>query len=245
MQETRSSKSRNPVKLRIQYSKTGDLRMLSQLEVMNTFMRALKRAQMPTAFSEGFHPHPKISFGPALPVGMESISEYMDVEFTRPCPPDQFKDPMNRCLPEGIKVLHAEEIPYHTPSLNSSILFYAYEIRLSGIGILSLQETFQLSNLGELWSRRVVEKDGRKIVREINARPFIEDIRWIKKDLLFLLLRSKGGECCRPSDVMSALFKVAPDDPGVRIRRTGLYGKDPDATHYTKNMEKTCLQKSS
>ena len=243
-QEVRSSKT-HPVKYRIRYSKTGDLRMLSQLEIMNTFMRALKRAQMPTAFSEGFHPHPKISFGPALPVGMESICEYMDVEFTRPFPPDQFKDPMNRCLPEGIKVLHAEEIPYHTPSLNSSILFYAYEIQLSGIEISSLQETFQLSNLGELWSRRVVEKDGRKILREINARPFIEDIRWMEKDLLFLLLRSKGGECCRPSDVLSALFKVAPDDPRVRIRRTGLYGKEMDAPHYTKNMEKTCLQKSS
>src|SRR3989304_1366583 len=212
---------------------------------MNHIFSALNDTHIPINFSEGFHPHPKISFGPALPVGVESACEYMDVEFPRPFPPDQFKDHMNRCLPEGRQVLHAEEIPYHPPSLNSSILFYAYEIRLSGIGISSLQETFQLSNRGELWSRRVVEKDGRKIVREINARPFIEDIRWIKKDLLFLLLRSKGGECCRPSDVMSALFKVAPDDPGVRIRRTGLYGKDPDATHYTKNMEKTCLQKSS
>jgi len=116
---------------------------------------------------------------------------------------------------------------------------------LSGIDISSLQETFQLSNLGELWTRRVVEKDGRKILREINARPFIEEIRWIEKDVLFLLLRSKGGECCRPSDVLSALFKVAPDNPGVRIRRTGLYGKGTDAQHYTKSMEKICLQKSS
>lgn len=243
-QEIRNSKT-HPVKVRVKYAKTGDLRMLSQLEVMNTFMRALKRAQIPTAFSEGFHPHPKISFGPALPVGMESVSEYMDVEFTRPFPPDQFKDHMNRCLPEGLKVLHAEEIPYHAPSLNSSILFHAYEIRLSGMGISSLQETFQLANLGELWSRRVVEKDGRKIVREINTRPFIEEIRWLKRDLLFLLLKSKGGESCRPSDVLSALFKLAPDNPGVRIRRIGLYGKGTDAPHYTKSMETICLQKSS
>ena len=240
-----ADKRRTPVKVRVKYTKTGDLRMLSQLEVMNTFMRALRRAQIPTAFSEGFHPHPKISFGPALPVGMESICEYMDVEFIRPFPPDQFKDNMNRCLPEGLKVLHAEEIPYHTPSLNSSMIFYAYEIRLNGIDISSLQETFQLSNLGELWTRRVVEKDGRKILREINARPFIEDIRWIEKDALFLLLRSRDGECCRPSDVLSALFKVAPENPGVRIRRTGLYGKGTDAPHYTKSMEKICLQKSS
>lgn len=237
--------AKNPVRLRIQYSKTGDLRMLSQLEVMNTFMRAMRRAQIPTVFSEGFHPHPKISFGPALPVGMESICEYMDVELIHPFLPEQFKADMNRCLPEGIEILKADEIPYHAPSLNSLISCYAYEISLSGAELASLQETVPLSNLGELWSRRVVEKDGRKIVREINARPFIEEIRWLKKGLLFLLLKSKGGECCRPSDVLSALFRIAPDHPGVRIRRTGIYGKGTDATNYMTNMEKLCLQKSS
>ncbi len=229
--KTRNSKPeiRNPIKVRVRYSKTGDMRMLSQLEVMTTVARALRRAQIPTSFSEGFHPHPKISFGPALPVGMESVCEYMDVELTRPLSPAKFKEDINRCLPEGLGVLRIKEIPYNTPSLNSFILFYAYEIKLPPPTSPLLKggwgDFIDLSDLGELWTQRVVEKDGRKVLREINARPFIEEIKWTGKDTLFLLLKSHDKECCRPSDVINALFKVMPNELGVRIRRTGLYGK--------------------
>jgi len=253
----RSSIPHVTYKLRVRYSKTGRMRMLSQLEVMTTFSRALRRASIPINFTEGFHPHPKISFGPALPVGMESVCEYMDVELTRPLAPFKFKEGVNRCLPEGLEVVSVKEVPRNIPSLNSFITLFAYEIDFDeemmqhreergneeprdknvpsidrGDRVVTLDDSRGfptpielLSDSGELWVRRVVEKDGKKVLREINTRPFIEDIHWTGRGTLFLLLKSQKGECCRPSDVVCALFGVAPDDPGLRIRRVGLYGE--------------------
>jgi radical SAM-linked protein len=237
------------IKMRLRYAKTGDLRLLSQLEVMTTFARAFRRASIPTLFSEGFHPHPKVSFGPAMAVGLESICEYMDAELSNPLPPSLFKDSINKYLPDGLEVMRVKDIPYITPSLNSFITHYAYEIRFDET-ILSappLNPLPQGEGKGDLWTERVTEKDSRKIRRMINTSPFIEEIKWLKKDILFLMLKSIGGECCRPADVVKALFGVSPEDPAVRIRRVGLYGNTggililPDGL--TNEMEKLCLLK--
>jgi radical SAM-linked protein len=67
-------------RIRMKFSKTGRIRFLSHLDFMTLFHRAAVRAGVAIAFSQGFNPHPKISFGPALPVGMESESEYLDME---------------------------------------------------------------------------------------------------------------------------------------------------------------------
>jgi len=68
------------VNLRVRFSKTGELRYLSHLEVMTALLRAIRRAKVPLTYSKGMHPHPKISFGPALPVGVEGTNEYFDIE---------------------------------------------------------------------------------------------------------------------------------------------------------------------
>ncbi len=67
-------------KIRMRYTKTDRLRFLSHLDLMTLVQRAAVRAHIPLAFSQGFNPHPKIAFGPALPVGMESETEYLDME---------------------------------------------------------------------------------------------------------------------------------------------------------------------
>jgi radical SAM-linked protein len=247
-QDVRRDEFRIPVRLRIKYSKTGDMRVLSQLEIINTFARAFRRASVPTVFSEGYHPHPKVSFGPALPVGVESICEYMDAELKRPYDLEKFKEDVNGHLPDGLKLLSVEGILHNVPSLNSFITFYAYEVRLdSTITELYPDNIINLSGVSELWAQRVVERDGRKVKREINTRPFIEYIRLDEGGTLFLLLKSAGNECCRPSDVISALFKVKSDDTRILIKRTGLYGNSggeivsPDGIPWS--MEQICLQK--
>ena len=266
------------VKVRIRYTKTGDLRMLSQLEIMTTFERAFRRASLPILFSEGFHPHPKISFGPALPVGVESVCEYMDVELALPTAASEIKENANKHLPDGLKVINVKEIPVNTPSLNAFITHFAYEIRLdknklrlpvchpefiSGSQMKEIPKQVRddmdneredvfpseisLSDLTELPAERVTEKDGRKITKIINTRPFIDEIRWLTKDTIFLRLKSIDRECCRPSDVLKALFNISHLHPGVRIKRVGLYGRtggvtiSPDGLlHETENL---CLQK--
>ncbi|HZX48960.1 MAG TPA: TIGR03960 family B12-binding radical SAM protein [Nitrospirota bacterium] len=264
------------LKLRIKHTKTGDLRMLSQLEIMTTFERAFRRASVPILFSEGFHPHPKISFGPALPVGVESVCEYMDIELPFPMAPYEIKEKVNIHLPDGLKVINVKEIPVNTPSLNSFITHYAYEIRFNDMYSMKIPLNppfskgeiispplekggeggfesgfpceISLSDFPELTVERVTEKDGRKITKIINTRPFIDEISWLSKDTIFIMLKSIDRECCRPSDVLKALFNISHLNPGVMIRRVGLYGitgglqVSPDGL--SNKTENLCLLKS-
>ena len=216
--------SPRPVILRMKYSKTGILRMLSHLEVMTLLIRTFRRGDIPLLYSEGHHPHGKISFGPALPVGMESISEYMDVELRRPVSISWLKDHMNKFLPPGIEILHITGLLPGTPSLNSIITFYEYKIRFETMDGIERDKILVLTREKELWAQREMEKDGRRIIKNINVRPFVKDIKWTGDDTLFLLLQSVNGKVCRPSDVVHALFGLSYMDPHVRITRTGLYG---------------------
>ncbi|NLC39201.1 MAG: DUF2344 domain-containing protein, partial [Clostridia bacterium] len=65
--------------IRLEYSRCGTARFLSHLEMLRLFERSFRRASLPLAFSRGFNPHPKISFGPPLPVGVSGRREYLDV----------------------------------------------------------------------------------------------------------------------------------------------------------------------
>src|SRR6478672_6634244 len=72
-----------PMKVRIRFSKLGKIRFTSHRDVARIWERALRRAAVPVAYTEGFSPHPKLSFGLALSTGHESLGEYLDVDMRR------------------------------------------------------------------------------------------------------------------------------------------------------------------
>jgi radical SAM-linked protein len=87
---------------RVMFEKRGRARFLSHLEMLNVIQRALRRSGLSLSFSEGFHPHPKISAGPSLAVGMEGFGEFFDVELTEPTEPSP--ELLNRFLPPGFSI---------------------------------------------------------------------------------------------------------------------------------------------
>ena len=87
---------------RLVYEKAGRERFLAHIEMMNVIQRALRRSGLPLSFSEGFHPHPRISAGPSLPVGAEGLCEFFDVELTREV--DVSPELLNGFLPDGIRI---------------------------------------------------------------------------------------------------------------------------------------------
>lgn len=114
-EETSSSPSHHSpvgfsVRYRLRFTKTGLSRFLSHLELSKSLARSMSRAQLPLKYSNGFHPLPRIMFYEALPVGMESIAEFFDVELTRKHNESEIPGIINRHLPEGLKILSAEEI---------------------------------------------------------------------------------------------------------------------------------------
>ena len=100
------------VSLRVWHTKLQNSAFLSQLELQAVLDRALRRADIPMAFSQGFHPLPLISFGRALPVGMESMCEWFSVTLRERMDEKDFCARMNACLPRGMTVWKVEEVAF-------------------------------------------------------------------------------------------------------------------------------------
>src|SRR5690349_19784900 len=106
------SNGRPNVKVRIRFSKLGKIRFTSHRDVARIWERALRRAAVPVAYTEGFSPHPKLSFGLALSTGHESLGEYLDVDIDGSAEPVDVEDLPARLdpgLPIGLDVQAAAE----------------------------------------------------------------------------------------------------------------------------------------
>ena len=86
------------------FSKTGLMRYISHLDLMRLFMRAMRRADLPLKMTEGFSPHPKLSLKRALKLGIESEHEEASIVLKFPVTPEDFKNRLQKQLPEGIQV---------------------------------------------------------------------------------------------------------------------------------------------
>ncbi len=108
------------MKVRIQFEKRGAIRFTSHKDVMRIFERAFAAAGVPVSFSEGFHPHVRMSFGPPLKTGWEGLEEYMDLQLESPM--DDLAAAVNMKLPAGFRVLRVVPIDDRTPKLPVDIV---------------------------------------------------------------------------------------------------------------------------
>ncbi len=119
--------------LRASYSKTGRMRFLAHLDLARTMHRALARADIPIAHSEGFNPQPRVAFGPPVALGVEGLEEWVDLVFMRPLEPAEFLQRLNAALTEGIQFSRAIELSRRAASLGSLIRWARYRAEtLSG-----------------------------------------------------------------------------------------------------------------
>lgn len=118
------------IRHRVKFAKNAEMRFTSHLDVIRAFQRGLRRAGLPVCFSTGFSPHPRMSFGPPLPLGLEGEGEYFDVIFSRQ-PGSNWLDSLNACLPEGLRALEAKLVGLSGPSLMKYIDAAAYSIVFS------------------------------------------------------------------------------------------------------------------
>src|SRR5438046_1649309 len=95
---------------RIRFSKLGKIRFTSHRDVARMWERGLRRATLPVAYTEGFSPHPKLSFGLALSTGHESLGEYLDIDMAEPVDVEGIPTRLDPCLPIGLDVQAAAEI---------------------------------------------------------------------------------------------------------------------------------------
>lgn len=118
------------MRLRACYRLGPDLRFLSNLDTMHLLERALRRADLPYALSQGFNPHIRLSMGTVLPVGLWGETEYFDLELFEKLPLHEFTRRLNDVLPPDIYVKQAVEIGTDTPALMHSVNAAAYTMVL-------------------------------------------------------------------------------------------------------------------
>jgi radical SAM-linked protein len=207
-------------RIRMQFTRTGRVRFLSHLDFMTLFHRAAVRAGVPIAFSQGFNPHPKFSFGPALSVGMESEAEYLDLETDPFVDLEKITKALNNSLPDGIRIVQSLLVPKKAPSLSGSIGRYAYEVTVPAVHAGNLEERVKVF-LG--LETVIVEKDG----KQKDIRPGVEAI--VIKGPLLIETVLEDSEKARPriQDVIENLFSIGREQAVLfGVKRTAMFVKD-------------------
>jgi radical SAM-linked protein len=116
------------VRVRLRYSKLGKVRFTSHRDGARLWERAARKAQLPVAFTRGFTPRPKLSFGLALPTGAESIAEYIDITFDNEVDVDELPPRLSGSLPTGFDVVAAQRLHDGAASLQNDVSSVTWEL---------------------------------------------------------------------------------------------------------------------
>ncbi len=218
-------------RIRMKFTKMGNVKFISHLDLSRLMERAFRRAEIPLIFTQGYHPHPKISFATALALGVSSEGEYMDIEIEKPMDLNTLKEQINKQLPKGIQIMECVYIKENAPSLMSVIDYGAYIVRCAlyqefdDIRIIHAIEDFLEQK--EIWIEKISKKSGEK---KVNIRPFIKEFALSNKDQLqcdFRLIVSTGSkQNIKPEVVVEtfcSLFKIPILPEKMRMHRLDLY----------------------
>jgi radical SAM-linked protein len=215
-------------RIRIRYAKRGPLRFTSHRDFARAFERALRRAAVPIAFSQGFTPHPKISYASAAPTGVASEAEYLEIGLQAEVDPEQLRAALDAALSPGLDVLDA--VVAGTGSLADRIDASRWRLELPGIepGVArAAVEKFLAAD--EVLVERMT-KQGR---RSFDAREAVTSFAVTEQSgapsgataapcaIIDLVVR-QVTPAVRPDDVLSGLRVVAGLEPPVPPRATRL-----------------------
>ena len=117
------------MRARVRYAKGGKLRFVSAIDLGRLWERALRKADVPIAYSEGFSPHPKVSFPDALPLGYASTGEYAELTFAAPIRLEPAMDALNAAFPDGLAVVDAVEVAEGAPRLAKWLRASTWDLR--------------------------------------------------------------------------------------------------------------------
>lgn len=224
-------------RLRFRYAKRGRLRFSSHRDFQRALERALRRAQIPMAFSAGFSPHPKISYANAAPTGAASEAEYVEIAVTRSLDPDAVRQALDEALPPGLDIV--EVVEARSADFAARLQASQWSIAVPQVAIPVLQEAIDALMANQAVVVERVTKSGAKAIDVRNA---LIGVRVHPGEAGCAILEAfvrHTTPAVRPDDVVTALTQVAalvpPEPPrftrlaqGPLDEATGLIG-DPFA----------------
>jgi radical SAM family uncharacterized protein/radical SAM-linked protein len=220
--------------VRLRYGKLGRLVAISHLETMTAVLRAIRRAGLPVAFSRGYHPKPRVSFGPALPVGVESRCEHLDLELVGQHDAGTVRAQLAPQLPDGFVIYDAEALAPDAESISASMRAVHY-----------------LANFPENWTaeelraridafsrtpRSVVRRQapprpregrrGEKIAqpkaREIDLKEIVTHLAMEGERQVAFSLKADPSGSAKPAEVLGAVFGDGVAPTGVKLLKEGV-----------------------
>jgi radical SAM-linked protein len=205
------------MRIRITFTKQGALRYTGHLDLHTLLERAARRAALPLAYSQGFHPTPKIQLASALPLGFSSRAEMMDIWLTVDSEVSRLRDSLQATLPRDIQILDIQIVDDRAPALQTQLIAAEYEATLPDEFASNL--TSRLAALTDASSLPRVRRG-----KTYDLRPLIESLSPLLPGegsgmRVFMRLTAREGATGRPEEVLSAL-EIPPES--VRVERTRL-----------------------
>jgi radical SAM-linked protein len=208
--------------IRLRFSKLGKVRFVSHRDVARAVERAVRIEALPVAFTQGFAPRPKVSFGLALAVGHESRAEYLDLEFRDPTDPARLPAALSAALPDGLDVTGAAALAARAPALQEAVTTVGYEIGVADLDRVVLDDVVGRALASETLAVSTTRK-GRDVV--VDLRPGLERLEVVGDAptavlAIELVTRSRAT---RPAELLTALRDLAGVDTGDgedRVLRT-------------------------
>jgi radical SAM-linked protein len=196
---------------RIRWTKVGRTRFVSARDLTSVWERALRRADLPIAYSEGFTPHAKVSFPDALPVGVSSTGEYAELTFAAPIVPDRDLARLSAALPEGMDVLTYLAVPDGAPKLARMLRATLWEL------VWPPADAAALTGLLRRRGDELLRSDHAEVIRHRPDGDRTIDVRPAVLDLATSLRRAPDG-----ADARTVLRAVLRND-GPTVRPTDLF----------------------
>lgn len=238
------------MKYRIKFSKYSSMIFIGHLDMMRYFQKAIRRAEIPIAYSTGFSPHQIMSFAAPLGVGLYSNGEYLDIELTEQMATEQMKQQLNGTMAEGVDILSVKALPDHAENAMASVAAAGYTVRLRpghepvvsvSAGQKSAvpeegQETDFIfkKSLGERFDAFMAqeeipyEKETKKSTKLLNLKESIFDYK-VSEDTIYLLVDASSSGNIKPGMVMEAYYGFCGATPGefdFIITREETYTRD-------------------
>ena len=207
-------------KLRIKYARGPELRFLSHLDMIRTIYRLLRRAEIPVAYSEGYHPHIKISFGQPLPLGYTSDAEYFDLQLSQPFR-EEFIQRLKKTLPPGFEIVGYKQYFANVESLTKQLNLARYVIPFMDEVPYDIKKLSQISQDKAL----VVKRIKGEIENELDVGQFIQEIAALNTAIQLDLNQTPDGYI-KPEEIF--IFGLGMDidyAKSLEIHRAGQYHK--------------------
>ncbi|MER7765003.1 TIGR03936 family radical SAM-associated protein [Streptomyces sp. NPDC097619] len=213
-------------RIRLRYTKRGRLRFTSHRDFQRAFERALRRAEVPMAYSAGFTPHPKVSYANAAPTGTGSEAEYLEIALTASRDPEQLRELLDESLPAGLDITDAVEA--RTSGLADRLTASVWELRLDGVDPAEAARAAAAYLAAETVEVQRRTKNGirtfdtRAAVVSLEASDVAADRPADNACAILRLVVRHVTPAVRPDDVLSGLRAVADLAPPVPAAVTRL-----------------------